>query len=242
MLLLKEREREELWKVVRTIILLLLIFLVNGCTNLNNTESISDGTEPNKIHQESQLDSSNETQEVPDTSLNSNEDKFVVVDSDRIDGWKKLTANVSLYEMTYYGDRRGSTQIEGNKTIEYSIHFPGSWALSDTVFVDSNNNKVAEITPVVLFKPGEETEYLDYQIPSEEANIKLLLKESISNEYEGTKLVLQVDTGYGVWYPHQYILSNGTHGFTIMRYSYSPIADEEEEKLFEEIVHSFRFK
>ena len=129
------------------------------------------------------------------------QEQYTVTDSDKIDGWQELKAKVLLYEMTHYGDRRGSQQMEGDEMVEYSIHFPGNWTLYHGVFYDGpSKKKVAEISPVVLLKPGEKTDFLDFRIPAQETNVELLSKERItSHKYEGVRVILQV-TGNEKWY------------------------------------------
>jgi hypothetical protein len=140
--------------------------------------------------------------------------------------------------MIYDGDSRGSTPLEGDKTVEYSLRVPASWILDGTVLTDSNN-KIGEIAPVVLLNPGEEAKFLDYKIT--EGNV--LSKELISvAEYKGTKVILQTGTESGSWYPHIYLISDGTLGFTFTIYSPNQIRNEAEEKLFDGIVQTIRFK
>jgi len=166
-------------------------------------------------------------------------DQFLITNSDEDDSLKERSAKAALNEMIYDGDSSGSTNLAGDRMAEYSIRIPSSWTLEGTVFKDSNNNKIAEIAPVVLLKQGEEAEFLDYK--TTEGN--LLSKESISvAEYKGSKVVLQVDTEVGSWFPHMYRISDGTLGFTLTIYSHNQVRNEVEEKLFDEIVQSFRFK
>lgn len=230
-------------KLICVILLLSLLLLVNGCNNTNSTEATSKGEEQNtgiQKHPSNQSDTSSKVnQEESPNVIPTNKDQFIITNSVEHGDWKELSAKVSLSEMICDGDSRGSTNLVGDTMIEYSILFPSSWTLKDTVFEDSNDNKVAEIAPVVLLKQGEEAEFLDYK--TSEGNI--LTKESISvTEYKGTKVVLQVGTEVGSWYPHMYMISDGTFGFTITVYSHNLIRDEVEEKLFDDIVKTFRFK
>ncbi len=142
-------------KKICVIILLSSLMLVNGC-NFNSTETTSKGEEKNSAIQQQSSNQSEPSSQVNQqeflNELSTNKDQFIVNNSDKDNGWKELTAKVSLNEMIYDGDSRGSTNLAGDRMVEYSIHFPATWTLSNTVFEDSNNNKVAEIAPVVLLK------------------------------------------------------------------------------------------
>lgn len=160
-------------------------------------------------------------------------------DSARDNDWKILSSKDTLYKMIYDGDSRGSTALEGDTTVEYSLRVPASWTLDGTVLTDSNNNKIAEIAPVVLLSQGEEAEFLDYKA----IEGKVLSKEPISvAEFKGRKVILQTSTESGTWYPHMYLLSDGMLGFTFTMYSPNQTRDKAEEKLFDRIVQTIRFK
>lgn len=71
----------------------------------------------------------------------------------------------------------------------------------------------------------------------------VLSQESISvAERKGTKVILQTDTESGSWYPHMYLISDGTLGFTFTIYSHDQTRNEAEESLFDEIVQTVKFK
>lgn len=162
----------------------------------------------------------------------------VNANSAKSNDWKVISGKGILNKMSYDGDSRGSTVLEGNKTVEYSLRVPESWILEGTFFTDSNN-KIAEIAPVVLLSPGEEAKFLDYKT---DQGI-IISKEAISfAEYKGTKVILQTDTESGSWYPHMYLLSDGSLGFTFTIYSHNQIRNETEEKRYDEIVQTVKFR
>ncbi|KUO59261.1 MAG: hypothetical protein APF84_10030 [Gracilibacter sp. BRH_c7a] len=168
------------------------------------------------------------------------EEQYVITNSDKIDGWQELKTKVFLNEMTYYGDQKVLSQIDEDKMIGYSINFPDSWTLNNTV-LKANQKKIAELIPIFLLELNEDSEFLDFIIPEEYTENELVSKEMITiGGYRGYKIVLEV-TNYETWYPHTYYLTDGNYVFGISLYSYSPKEDSVEQKLFDDIVSSFRF-
>jgi hypothetical protein len=234
-------------KKLSIVILFLTLVLVNGCNNPKGETLISKGEVLTDKAQQGTSSQTNPSSQLKDNYSSSNssnkEERFIVTDSDIVKGWKKLKAKVFINEIINIGDRRVFSRLDGDRMIEYSIHFPGNWTLRSTVFEDSNNKKVAELFPVVLLKKDQESIFLDYNLPKEETEVKVIDKKQLFlNGYNGSKLILQVDTGYGTWYPHMHFLSNRKYGFSLSLYSYSKQRDESEKKLFNDIVNTFRFE
>ncbi len=160
-------------------------------------------------------------------------DKFEVSESDKIPGWKRLQARVSLSELTEYG----SNPINDNNKYSFSIHFPGSWTIGSSVLYDANNKKVAEIPPVILLNSGQESVFLDYK-PAIDFGEELISKEeSQINSYPVSKTITRMPTESYSWYPHIYRLIDGSFGFSI--YFYSEEINEEDQSLFDQIVNTF---
>jgi len=151
-------------KGIWAIVLLILLLLVNGC-DLDLTKMSSGRSEENnEVQQQSSSQSDPSLYETEEESVrapSTHEDQFTITTLNH--EWKELSAKVSLNEMIFYGESRGSTKLAGDERIEYSMHFPADWTLQGTVFQDSNKKKVAEIAPVVLLKQGEEIKFLDYE-------------------------------------------------------------------------------
>jgi hypothetical protein len=205
-----EKSGELIMKRIFIAVLIFIVIVFSGCS-LNSNESTSKGEE---------------------------QSNGVTTDSPGNNDWKVLSNKDTLYKMIYGGEGRGSTPLEGDKTVEYSLRVPASWSLDGTVLSDSKNNKIAEIAPVVLLNPGEEAKFLDYK--TKEGN--LISKESISvAEYKGTKVILQTDMETGSWYPHIYLLSDGELGFTFIIYSKNQNRNKAEEKLFDGIAQTIKF-
>ncbi|WP_019849608.1 hypothetical protein [Desulfitobacterium sp. PCE1] len=227
-------------KGIWAVVLLTLLLLVNGC-DLDRTKMSSSGSEENsEVQQQSSSQSDPslyETEEESARAPSTHEDQFTITTLNH--EWKELSAKVSLSEMIFYGESRGSTNLAGDERVEYSMNIPADWTLQGTVFEDSNKKKVAEIAPVILLKQGEEIQFLDY----ETIEGQILTKEPISfYKYKGTKIILLMGTEVGKWYPHMYMISDGTYGFTVTIYSRNQIRDEVEERLFDDIVKTFRFR
>ncbi len=129
-------------------------------------------------------------------------DKLEVSESDKIPGWKKMQASVSLSELTEYG----SQPINDNMKYGFSIHFPGTWTMVSSVFYDDNNKKIGEIPPVILLKSGQEPGFLDYK-PAIDFGEELISKEEIEiNSCPGSKTITKTTTESGSWHPHIYRL------------------------------------
>ncbi len=163
-------------------------------------------------------------------------DKFEVLESDKIPGWKKLQARGSLSELA----ENGSHPINDNSKFGFSIHFPGNWTLNSSVLYDANNKKVAEIPPVILLKSGQELEFLDYQ-PAIDFSEELISKEEIEiNSCQGSKTIIKIPTESGIWYPHIYRLIAENYGFTI--HLYSEEINKEDQALFDRIINTINFE
>lgn len=215
----------------RTIVILLslLLLAISGCENSTSPQD--------KVQEEPQVTAIQENQSIPsEPAVTQEADKLGVMESDKIPGWKKLKTRVSLSELTEHG----SQPIDDNNEMGYTIHFPGSWTISSSVFTDGNNKKVAEIPPMVLLKSGQEPEFLDYK-PSTNHDEELISKEEIQiNSCQGSKTITKIPTESGIWYPHIYRLSNGTHGFTIS--FYSEVINKDDQELFDRVASTFNFE
>jgi len=231
-------------KSLGLIILLSSLILVTGC-NFNDeaTVSIKDPQSTEKQSESTMPIAQEETSDEQDAveGIGELSDKFAVKNLD--DEWNELRAKVALSELIYYGDRIGSSIIEGNGTVEYSIRFPREWRLEDTIFYDKDNRKIAELSPVVLLKQDEEQSFLEVNIPKEESsNVVLLAKEGISfNNYKGTKAVMQINTDT-TWCIYSYSITDRQYGITFTGYSYTSRPDKAEEQLFDKLIESFRFQ
>ncbi len=172
-----------------------------------------------------------DSQEVP---------SFEISESDKISGWKELKATVYLSEME--ADQGISySSLPDAGTVEFLLHFPDSWSFNQSsVFYDKENHKAAELAPVALSTADIDELFQDYQ-PLEG---ELLQKDSFTvNEYKCLRLIEKVPVMNGdkpFWYPHIYLISDGTHIFTI--FFYSNEINESDQMLFDEIVSSFRFE
>lgn len=211
------------------IIISLLLLVMSGCANSNIPQD--------KVQEEPQVTPKQENQSVtPKPAVTEEADKMEVIESDKIPGWKKLKAWVSLSELTEHG----SQPIDDNKKLGFTIHFPGNWTMSSSVFYDGNNKKVAEIPPTVLLKSGQESVFLDYK-PAIDHGEQLISKEEIQiNSYKGSKIITKIPTESGSWYPHIYRLTDETHGFAI--FLYSEVINKEEQALFDRIINTFNFE
>ncbi|MGI6434692.1 MAG: hypothetical protein ACOX0F_04950 [Syntrophomonadaceae bacterium] len=213
----------------KMIIISLLLLVISGCANPNIPQD--------KVQEEPQATLEQEKQSfTPKPVVTEEADKMEVMASDKIPGWKKLKARVSLSELIEHG----SQPIDDNKKVGFSIHFPGSWTMSSSVFCDENNKKVAEIPPTVLLKSGQEAVFLDYK-PATDNGEELVSKEAIQiNSCKGSKIITKIPTESGSWYPHIYRLTDKTHGFTIVLYS--KVINKEDQALFDKIINTFNFE
>lgn len=171
-----------------------------------------------------------------------NNEQSTISDSDTKKGWEELKAIVFLNEMTYYRDYNVLSQMDGDRMVEYSIQFPDSWTLNYTVFnEDIDKKKVGELLPVFLLESNDESEFLKFKIPEEYTENELISEELVTfGEYSGFRIILEV-TNSETWYPHTYYLTDGKYVFGISLYSYSETRDKAEQKLFDDIVSTFRF-
>ena len=226
-------------KLLSVIMIVALLTLVGGCQSqpYSNTHTLINTNKPDHL--------SNLITPTTPSSLESpsnNEERYIISHSN-IDAWKELEAKVFLNELTYHRDYRVLSKIEDDRMVEYSIQFPDSWTLNYTVFNEgADQKKTAELFPVFLLEPEDESEILDFKIPEEYTEIELVAKEMVTfGEYKGFKIILKVTTTE-TWYPHTYYLTDGIYVFGISLYSYSEKRDEAEQKLFDDIVSTFRFK
>lgn len=202
----------------------LLLLAMSGC--------IDSASAPDKAPESPQVTYPQESPGEIQIQLASQEPyKFEVLDSDRIPGWKKLNARVSVSELTEHG----SQPTNDNRRCDFSIHFPGSWTLISSVLYDGNNKKAAEIPPVVLLKTGQETVFLDYRPVMDE---ELISHEQFNiNSCQGSKTITRIATESGMWCPHIYRLIDETYGFTIVFYSERLNAGDQ--MLYDRIVNTF---
>lgn len=225
-------------KLFSVIMIVALLTLVGGCQSqpYSNSHTLINTNKPDHL--------SNLITPTTSSSLESpsNNKERYVISHPKIEAWKELEAKVLLNEMTYYRDQRVLSQMVGDRMVEYSIQFPDSWTLNYTVFNEgANQRKTAELFPVFSLELESESEILDFIIPEEYTETELLSKEMVTfGEYKGFKIILKVTTTE-TWYPHTYYLTDGTYVFGIALYSYSEKRDEIEQKLFDDIVSTFRF-
>lgn len=215
--------------ILSVAIIIVLLTLVGGCQSKPISSSYA-------LMNSSPLNPSN-------TVPSSIEERYAISDSDAIDGWDELKAKAFLNEMTYYKGHKVLTQMTEDRMVDYTIAFPDSWTLSYTVFnKDNNQKKAGELFPVFLLEPNDESEFLEFKIPEEYTESELVSEEKVTfGEYTGYKIILELTTSE-TWYPHTYYLTDGTYVFGISLYSYNVNRDEDEQKLFDDIVSTFRFK
>lgn len=207
-----------------------LLLVMNGCGN--GVADVSYESTSEQVPASAKQENPGTAQDPGSSEIN---DGFAITESDQIPGWKKLEAKVPLSELTEFG----SQPLEDSEEFEFSFHFPGDWAMSHTVFYDENNQKIAEIPPVVLLKPGQETEFLTYN-PSEVSDEELLTKADFPvSSYMGSRAVTRVATERDNWYPHIYRITDGTYGFSVVLYSGT--LDDKSQALFDRIASTVRF-
>lgn len=161
-------------------------------------------------------------------------DKYELLESDRIPGWKKMNARVFISELTDYG----SQPLNDGRRVGFSIHFPGSWTLDSSVIYNADHKKVAENTPVLLLKIDQEKEFLDYKPILDEE----LISHRVFNTKSclGSKTITRIDTESGSWYPHIYRLIDENYGLTVVLYSEG--SNTGDETLYDEIIDTFSFE
>lgn len=225
-------------KLISFIMIVVLLTLIGGCQKqpYSNTHTLINTNKPNHLP--------NLIPPTTPSSLESpsnNEERYIISHSN-IDGWKELEAKVFVNELTYHRDQRVLTQMEENRMVEYSIKLPESWTLDYTVLnKGTEHKKVGELLPVFLMKPNEESEFLEFEIPEEYTENELFSIEKVTfGEYKGLKIIFEV-TKSETWYPYSYYLTDGTYIFGITLYSYSLNRDETEQKVFDDIISTFRF-
>ncbi|MGI6453653.1 MAG: hypothetical protein ACOX0E_09350 [Syntrophomonadaceae bacterium] len=212
----------------------LMLLVISGCEN-SVVPSVSDIPEGSAV-EETQLSDQPETTEIVPVAIEANEaDNMRITESDQIPGWKKLEARVPLSELT----ECGSQPLQDSEELVFSLHFPGNWTMSYTVFYDDNSQKVAEIPPVVLLKPGQEAEFLTYN-PSAVGDGELLTKTDFPvSSYKGSRTVTRIATEMGSWHPHVYRITYSNYGFSIVFYSHT--INDEDQDLFDRIAGTVRF-
>jgi hypothetical protein len=215
----------------------LMLLVISGCA-ASDISGVYDISKDNvSVIEEPQTPNQPENPDIAADSIETAEtDKGIITESGKISGWKELKAKVPLSELT----ENGSHPIENSEEFEFSLHFPGSWTMSYTVFYDDNNQKVAEIPPPVLLEPGQESEFLNYN-PSVVSDEELLTKADFPvSTYNGSRTVTKIATESGSWHPNIYRITDGSYGFSIVLYSET--INEEEQALFDRIVSTVSFE
>lgn len=219
---------------ITVVFISLMLFVMSGCADLD-VSGVSEISKDSVLEEPQVPDKPENPDIAADTIETAETDKSKITESDKIPGWKKLNARVPLSELT----ENGAHPIEDSEEFEFSLHFPGSWTMSYTVFYDDNNHKVAEIPPAVLLEPGQESEFLSYN-PSVVSDEELLTKAEFPvGAYKGSKTVTKIPTESGSWHPHIYRITNNTYGFSI--FLYSETINEEDQALFDRIVSTVSF-
>ncbi|MEQ8201038.1 MAG: serine hydrolase domain-containing protein [Syntrophomonadaceae bacterium] len=202
----------------------LWVLLLGGCANPGQPADKAPESPPVASAQQ-------EAGVAPNQAVVDQADRFEVVESDQIPGWKKLNARVAVNEWA----RDGSQPLNDDRRCGFSIHFPGSWTLNSAVFYDADHHKVGELPPPVVLKSGQEAEFLDSSpVPDEE-----LISHQVFNTKtcRGSKTITKIATESGSWYPHKYRLIDGSYGFSI--FLYSRALNSEDEILYDQVVNTF---
>lgn len=217
-------------KLISTLILGMFLLTATGCNK----------NEINKTDPKGEEQKETEVVLTEPSSPQTEEEKIEITKSDNIQGWKTLRATVLLNRLDEDGTSSAppsTDDTEKDKMLKYSIDFPESWTLNSSVFCDANNKKIAEITPAILFKPEQESIFLDYK-PMTDFGEELISKEVTQfNSYKVTKVITKMPTESGSWYPHIYRISDGANGFSI--FLYSEEINKEDQELFDKIVNTF---
>jgi hypothetical protein len=165
---------------------------------------------------------------------------YNIVDSSIINGWKMVTVGIDAYtteDWTQYNLAYGE-----ERRINYALHFPGNWELGGSVFHNEQGEKIAELFPALLLKPGQAL--LDNWVPFEG-------EEFISREefnvvgLQGVRLITKV-IGIGpgrnavLWYAHKYFLSNGRQVAAITFYELT--LPSEQKELLKQIIATMAFQ
>lgn len=211
-------------KIILFLMISLLLLMLSGCVNPGNLSDKAQEIPPVTSPQEDPGVTSK--QPVTDEA-----DRYEVLESDRIPGWKRLNARVSISELTNHG----SQPLNDGKKCSFTIHLPGSWTMNSSVLYNADNKKVAEIPPVVLLKINQEAEFLDYKPVMDEE----LISHKVFNTKSclGSKTITRIATESGSWYPHIYRLIDENYGFTIVLYSGGLNAGDE--TLYDRIAETF---
>ena len=160
-------------------------------------------------------------------------DKYEVLASDQIAGWKRLNAIVALYELA----EDGFGPLQDSRWCSFSIHFPAAWTLDGSVLYDADQKKVGEIPPAVLLQPGQEAQFLNYQPVLDE---EIISHDTLNTKTSlGSRTVTRISTEDDMWYPHIYRLIDETYGFTITLYSRE--LNTPDQILYDQIVDTFSF-
>ena len=138
--------------------------------------------------------------------------------------------------------------FQGKKgNIHYIFNFPWNWEKTNSVFLDENGAKVAELSPGgVEMKPGQ-TCFDKSDVSTTESRVKIISTIPITvNELTGVLQVreVQYEGGgggkyTGTWYPNVYCLQKGDEAFVMTFYETSPNSGKQ--SLFEEILATFDF-
>lgn len=171
-------------------------------------------------------------------------EKFEVLESGLIPGWKKLEAREPLHQFEATSQGMNWRSLPQSSLAGYVVHYPGEWTFDGfSVFYDRENNKVAELAPLALTEISAEEILRNYQ-PSEIYGEEPIAQEMITFEhYGGLKLIEKVRVMYGkepYWYPHTYLISDGRHLFAIIFYAYE--LKERDQELFDQIAATLSFR
>ena len=232
-------------RVLKSLILLMIcvfICFAAGCKKDGISKAVSNGkqqqkTEPSpKPTEPSSYDNENK----PSGTAQTEKENFEIVKSEKIKGWKELKAKTFLLRLGEDSSSKVQPSVDDDqkdRMLKYTIDFPDNWTLNSTVFEDSNHKKVAEIPPAVLLKPEQESIFLNYE-PAVDFGEELVSKETVKiSSYSGAKIVTKISTESGSWYPHIYLITDGTYGYSI--FLYSKQINSEDQELFDKIAATF---
>jgi hypothetical protein len=142
--------------------------------------------------------------------------------------------------------------------LKFSIKYPSDWNLNESVFMDKNNNKVAEFLPgyltlknkdtcksfVSLTENGGEIQAVETSYSSQGSIVREKNTIVINNttwDYIVTKVVYEGGSPNwtGTWYPYDFCTQKDNEMFVLTFYSNKYPSDDM--KLYSQILSTFQF-
>lgn len=232
------------------VVLLVLIFILAGCTKTKDNQpaeskppetsgavsSPDAEKEQDKDIKEAPID--NVTEENGKSQADDDEDEtvFEVKDSKYINEWKELTLKDYAYTTE---DWESYSFQENSPLIAFSLHFPGNWDIQYSVFTDEKGEKVAELFPPIMMSADQSL------LDNWESNndCELVSMEDIKvGDLTGIRVVVKAYPHGGdilEWYPHTYYLTDEKRVFAMSFYALE--LDAEKQKQFDRVIDTFEF-